>query len=101
MPKAFSGRWCIVEMTNRVSDFLNLVKEAHLTFDGKSDGEIAFGALKGFPLRSARRFASAEFSRGPRRERSRRLVVIGFAGKLVQRFYLYKRDCSGFVCEGS
>ncbi|MCP3380417.1 hypothetical protein NLM31_08565 [Bradyrhizobium sp. CCGUVB4N] len=31
-----------------VSDFLDLVKEAHLTFKGKSDGEIASGALKGF-----------------------------------------------------
>lgn len=28
--------------------FLDLVDEAHLTFHGKSDGEIAFGALKGF-----------------------------------------------------
>jgi hypothetical protein len=30
------------------SDFLDLVEEAHLTFQGKSDCEIAFGALKGF-----------------------------------------------------
>jgi hypothetical protein len=46
--KAFAGRWRIVEMDNWDSDFLDLVEEAHLTFAGKSDGEIAFGALKGF-----------------------------------------------------
>lgn len=46
-------------MDNWDSDFVNLVEEAHLTFEGKSDGEIAFGALKGLPrrpLRRARRF---------------------------------------------
>ncbi len=46
--KAFAGRWRIVEMDNWDSDFLDLVEEAHLTFEGRSDGEIAFGALKGF-----------------------------------------------------
>ena len=46
--KAFAGRWRIVEMDNWDSDFLDLVEEAHLTFEGKSDGEIVFGALKGF-----------------------------------------------------
>src|SRR6476469_6094945 len=46
--KAFPGRWRIVEMDNWDSDFLDLVEEAHLTFLGKSDGDIAFGALKGF-----------------------------------------------------
>ena len=29
-------------------DFLDLVETAHLTFKGAADGEIAFGALKGF-----------------------------------------------------
>ena len=42
--KAFVGRWRIVEMDVWDSDFL----VEHLTFQGKSDGEIAFGALKGF-----------------------------------------------------
>lgn len=30
------------------NDFLDLVEEAHLGFEGATDGEIAFGALKGF-----------------------------------------------------
>jgi hypothetical protein len=30
------------------NDFLDLVEEAHLTFKGSADGEIAFGALNGF-----------------------------------------------------
>src|SRR5262249_24621475 len=46
--KAFAGRWRIVEMDNWDGDFLDLVEEAHRTFEGKSDGEIAFGALKAF-----------------------------------------------------
>ena len=41
--KAFTGRWRIVEMDVWENDFLDLVEEAHLTFRGKSDGEIAFG----------------------------------------------------------
>jgi len=52
--KAFAGRWRIVEMDNWDSDFLDLVEQAHLTFEGKSHGEIAFGALTGFLV--ARRF---------------------------------------------
>lgn len=47
------------------SDFLDLVEEAHLTFDGKSDGQVAFGALEGFlDVRYGARDASpcAEFS---------------------------------------
>lgn len=46
--KALAGRWRIVEMDDWDNDFRDLVEEAHLTFAGKSRGEIAFGALKGF-----------------------------------------------------
>lgn len=46
--KAFAGRWRIIEMDVWDNDFLDLVEEAHLTFKGSADGEIAFGALKGF-----------------------------------------------------
>ena len=46
--KAFAGRWRIVEMDIWDNDFLDLVEEAHLTFKGAADGEIAFGALNGF-----------------------------------------------------
>ena len=46
--KAFVGRWRIVEMDVWDKDFLDLVETAHLTFKGAADGEIAFGALKGF-----------------------------------------------------
>ena len=64
--EAFAGRWRIVEMDNWDSDFLDLVEEAHLTFAGKSDGEIAFGALKGFlDVRyGAREGSAARSSRG-------------------------------------
>ena len=46
--KAFAGRWRIVEMDVGDKDFLDLVEMVHLTFKGTADGEIAFGALKGF-----------------------------------------------------
>ena len=46
--KTFFGRWRIVEMDGWDNDFLDLVEEAHLTFTGAADGEIAFGAPKGF-----------------------------------------------------
>ena len=44
--KAFAGRWRIVEMDTWDNEFLDLVEEAHLTFKGAANGEIAFGALK-------------------------------------------------------
>jgi len=65
--KAFAGRWRLVEMDSWGNDFLDLVEEAHLTFKGKADGEIVFGALKGFlDVRYGSRdgAACAEFSLG-------------------------------------
>ena len=38
--KAFAGRWRIVEMDVWDNDFLDLAEPAHLTFEGKADGEI-------------------------------------------------------------
>jgi hypothetical protein len=46
--QAFVGRWRIAEMDVWDNDFLDLVEEAHLTLKGTADGEIVFGALKGF-----------------------------------------------------
>ena len=63
--KAFTGRWRIVEMDVWDNEFLDLVEAAHLTFKGAADGEIAFGALKGFlDIRYGARDGSAcaEFS---------------------------------------
>ena len=85
--KAVAGCWRIVEMDNWDSDFLDLVEEAHLTFEGKSDGEIAFGALKGFlDVRYGARDGSAcaEFSWEGHDENDpacgRGWVMIGTAG---------------------
>ena len=104
--KAFAGRWRIVEMDNWDSDFLDLVEEAHLTLEGKSDGEIAFGALKGFlDVRYGARDGSAcaEFSWEGHDENDpacgRGWVIIGAAGRLVGHFYIHNADDSGFVCE--
>lgn len=104
--KAFAGRWRIVEMDKWDSDFLDLVEEAHLTFKGKSDGEIAFGALKGFlDVRYSTRDGSAcaEFSWEGHDESvpacGRGWAMIGTAGRLVGQFYMHNGDDSGFVCE--
>jgi hypothetical protein len=42
--KTFVGRWRIVEMDTWDKDFLDLVEKAHITFRGRANGEIAFGA---------------------------------------------------------
>ena len=104
--KAFAGRWRIVEMDNWDSDFLDLVEEAHLTFGGKSDGEIAFGALRGFlDVRYGARDGSAcaEFSWERHDENDpvsgRGWAMIGTAGRLVGHFYIHNGDDSDFVCE--
>jgi hypothetical protein len=90
--KAFAGRWRIVEMDVWDNDFLDLVEEAHITFQGDSDGEIAFGALKGFlDIRYGSRDGSAcaEFSWEGHDENDpacgRGWVVIGTAGRRPSR----------------
>ena len=86
--KAFAGRWRIVEMDNWESAFLDLVEQAHLTFGSQFDGEIAFGALKGFlDVRYGARDGSAcaEFSWEGHDDNDpacgRGWVIIGIAGK--------------------
>ena len=104
--KAFAGRWRIVEMDNWDNDFLDLVEEAHITFQGGSDGEIIFGALTGFlDVRYGSRDGSAcaEFSWEGNDENDpacgRGWAAIGTAGRLVGHFYIHNGDDSGFVCE--
>jgi hypothetical protein len=43
--KVFAGRWRIAEMDVWDNDVLDEVEDAHLTFRGGTDGEIAFAAL--------------------------------------------------------
>ena len=99
--KAFAGRWRIVEMDVWDKDFLDLVETAHLTFKGAADGEIAFGALKGFlDVRYGTRdgSASAEFSWEGNDENDP-ASGRGTAGRLVGHFYIHNGDDSGFVCD--
>jgi hypothetical protein len=110
--KAFAGRWRIpgsgpgTEMDAWDNDFLDLVEEAHLTFTGAADGEIAFGALKGFlDTRYGARdgAACAEFSWEGHDEGDpacgRGWVTIGTAGRLVGHVFIHNGEDSGFVCE--
>jgi hypothetical protein len=106
--KASAGRWRIVEMDGWDNDFLDLVEEAHITFQGGSDGEIAFGALKGFlDVRYGSRHGSAcaEFSWQGHDEGDeacgRGWVTLGTAGRLVGHFYIHNGDDSGLVGERS
>jgi hypothetical protein len=102
--RAVAGRWRIVEMDVWDNDFFDLVQEAHLTFTGAADGEIAFGALKGFldtRYRSRDGAACAEFSWEGHDENDpacgRGWVTIGTAGRLVGHFNIHNRHNSGFV----
>ena len=104
--KAFAGRWRIVEMDAWDNDFLDLVEEAHLTFTGAADGEIAFGALKGFldtRYGAPDGAACAEFSWEGHDEGDpacgRGWVTIGTAGRLVGQVFIHNGEDSGFVCE--
>ena len=44
--KAIAGRWRLVEMDNWDSDFLDLVEEAHLTFEGKSSPTVKLPSVR-------------------------------------------------------
>jgi hypothetical protein len=104
--KAFAGRWRIVEMDVWDNDVLDEVEEAHITFRGGSDGEIAFAALNAsLDARDGARDGSAcaEFSWEGFDDNEaacgRGWAVIGSAGRLLGHFYIHKGDDSAFVCE--
>jgi hypothetical protein len=106
LAKAFAGRWRIVEMDTWDNEFLDLVEEAHITFEGISGGEIAFGALQGtLDVRYVSRNGSAcaEFSWEGHDENDpvsgRGWATLGIAGRLVGHIYIHNGDESGFVCE--
>ena len=103
--KAFAGRWRIVEMDVWDNAFLDLVEAAHLSFHGETDGEIAFGALKGFlDVRYGSRdgAACAEFSWEGHDDNDpacgRGWAASGADG-LVGHFYIHNGDDLGFVCK--
>ena len=100
--------WIIDSKTGerQAEPFLDLVEQAHLTFEGAAGGEIAFGALKGFlDVRYGARdgAACAEFSWQGYDDNDpacgRGWVIIGTAGRLVGHFFIHNADHSGFVCE--
>lgn len=104
--KAFAGRWRIVEMDAWDNDVLDLGEEAHLSFEGASNGEIAFVAVKGFlDVRYGSRdgAACAEFSWQGHDDadeaRGRGWVTLGTAGRLVGHIFIHQGDDSGLVCE--
>ena len=66
--KAFAGRWRIVEMDIWDNDFLDLIEEAHLTFKGAADGEIAFGGRWESPSMSATAPATVPLAQSSRRK---------------------------------
>lgn len=106
LAKAFAGRWRIVEMDVWDNDVLDLAEEAHISFTGRSDGEIAFVAVKGFlDIRYGSRDGSAcaEFSWQGHDDADeacgRGWVMLGTAGRLVGHIFIHQSDDSGFVCE--
>ena len=107
--KAFAGRWRIVEMdtwSDDVIDVIDVGGEAHISFTGAEDGEIAFVAVEAFlDVRYGTRdgIATAEFTfegvdEGDRIA-GRGWASLGTAGRLVGHVYIHKGEDSGFVCE--
>ena len=106
--KVFEGRWRIVEMNTWPDDHLDLLEPAHITFGGASDGELVFGAVKGWlDVRYGSRDGAvcAEFSWEGHNDADiacgRGWVALGTSGRLVGHIYIYSSDESGFVCEAT
>ena len=104
--KTFAGRWRIVEMDAWDSDVLDEFEEAHITFKGGSDGEIAFCALNAsLDVRYGSRDGSAgaefsfEGSDDDQAVNGRGWVKLGTAGRLVGHIFIHNSDDSGFICE--
>lgn len=104
--RAFGGRWRIVEMDTWSNDVLDVGGEAHITFAGADDGEIAFVALNAvLDVRYGAREGSAiaEFTFNGFDEgdpvSGRGWASLGTAGRLVGHVYIHKGEESGFVCE--
>jgi len=104
--KAFAGRWRIVEMDVWDNEVIDEFEEAHITFVGSSDGEIALIALRGdLDVRYDARDGSAcaEFSWQGFDDNEpacgRGWAALGTAGRLVGHLYIQNGDDSGFVCE--
>jgi hypothetical protein len=103
----FRGRWRITLMETWPDDeYLDLVEQAHITFWGKADGGLAFGALQAeLDVRYGTRDGSAcaEFSLAGQDEGDsvcgRGWASLGTAGRLVGHVFLHKGDESSFVAE--
>ena len=88
------------------NEFLDLVEEAHITFQGNSEGEIIFGALTGFldvRYGSGDGSACAEFSWQGHDENDeacgRGWAALSTAGRLFGHFYIHRGDGSSFMAQ--
>lgn len=104
--KVFAGRWRIVEMDAWDNDVLDIGEEAHLSFDGRRGGEIAFVAISGVldvRYKACDGAACAEFSWQGFDENDevcgRGWVAMESADRLVGHIFIHQGDESAFVCE--
>ncbi|WP_186400845.1 hypothetical protein [Stappia sp. P2PMeth1] len=104
--RAFAGRWRITLMDTFPDDVLDIAGEAHLTFTGTDDGEIAFIAVRGLlDVRYGSRdgVATAELSFEGADDgdpvSGRGWASLGTAGRLVGHIYIHKGEESSFVCQ--
>jgi hypothetical protein len=105
LAKSFAGYWRIVEMDVWDKDVIDIGEEAHLSFKGVSEGEIAFVAVKGFlDVRYGLRdgAACAEFSWQGYDEGDevcgRGWATLGDDGRLAGHIFIHQGDDSAFVC---
>jgi len=87
-------------------DYLDLVEEAHLTFEGSTDGNIAFGTIEGsldviFVAReqSARAIFSWSGQDGADDVRGSGWAALRADGRLAGHFHIEDGGVCAFVCE--
>ena len=102
--RAFAGRWRLTEMDQ--GDDLDLVAEAHITFQGTDGGTLTFAAVEAtLDVRYGARDggACAEFCWEGLDDGTptsgRGWATLGTAGRLVGHIFIFKGDESGFVGE--
>jgi len=104
--KGFTGRWRILSMDRWGKDYLDLIAEAHLTFRGATDGNIAFGTLEGSLEvvyvaceQSFRAVFSWKGEDGADDVSGSGWAVLETDGRLVGNFHIEGSDVWAFVCE--
>ena len=97
--KAFAGRWRIVEMDVWDNDVLDLVEEAHITFQGAPTARSPSSPSRATSMSATARATARPAPSSPGKATTttdpacgRGWVTLGTAGRLVGHFYIHNGD---------